>query len=256
MFGAPVKHLFRERLFVSALTANGRSWKSDERLFGDSLTRIQPPMRSSHGPRHDPPRRRDDRCRVRRPRPGRAPHPRCARIGAGGWRCSSPPSPRSSWDRWRPAGPWRRSGTSLPPSPSVARHRSPLPSQTSGYVVQPGDTLWSIARRLQPEGDVRALVHQLVAANDGAELECRAAVDPPMTVRPRRGGANIERLQPVGSSRRTYLQKRKPSSSSTCASSRSAAAAAGPCAMRSAEPPTNRGEIVRHSSSTRPAAAS
>ena len=31
----------------------------------------------------------------------------------------------------------------------------------SAYVVQPGDTLWSIARTLQPSGDVRALVDRL-----------------------------------------------------------------------------------------------
>ena len=40
----------------------------------------------------------------------------------------------------------------------------------SGYVVQPGDTLWSIARRLQPEGDVRPLVDQLVDLNGGTDL--------------------------------------------------------------------------------------
>jgi len=40
----------------------------------------------------------------------------------------------------------------------------------SGYVVQPGDTLWSIARRLQPEGDVRPLVDRLVDLNGGTDL--------------------------------------------------------------------------------------
>lgn len=39
------------------------------------------------------------------------------------------------------------------------------------YLVQPGDTLWSIARGLQPSGDVRPLVRKLVRANGGAELE-------------------------------------------------------------------------------------
>jgi LysM repeat protein len=34
-------------------------------------------------------------------------------------------------------------------------------------VVAPGDTLWSIARRLQPTGDVRPLVDRLAAANGG-----------------------------------------------------------------------------------------
>ena len=40
----------------------------------------------------------------------------------------------------------------------------------SGYVVQPGDTLWSIARHLQPEGDLRPLVDQLVDLNGGTDL--------------------------------------------------------------------------------------
>jgi Tfp pilus assembly protein FimV len=39
------------------------------------------------------------------------------------------------------------------------------------YVVQPGDTIWSIARRLQPTGDVRALVDALVERNGGAALD-------------------------------------------------------------------------------------
>ncbi len=58
--------------------------------------------------------------------------------------------------------------------PASVPERRPAPAtpsvETGGYVVQPGDTLWSIARRLQPEGDVRALVHQLVAVNGGAAL--------------------------------------------------------------------------------------
>jgi hypothetical protein len=37
-------------------------------------------------------------------------------------------------------------------------------------VVEPGDTLWVIARRLQPKGDVRATVDRLVKANGGADL--------------------------------------------------------------------------------------
>ena len=40
------------------------------------------------------------------------------------------------------------------------------------YVVQPGDTLWSIAATINPEGrDVRRTVDHLVAANGGAALE-------------------------------------------------------------------------------------
>lgn len=40
----------------------------------------------------------------------------------------------------------------------------------SSYVVRPGDTLWHIARALQPEGDVRPLVQRLAAARGGAPL--------------------------------------------------------------------------------------
>ena len=41
---------------------------------------------------------------------------------------------------------------------------------TSVYVVQPGDTFWEIARRLQPGGDPRPLVAELVAAHGSAVL--------------------------------------------------------------------------------------
>lgn len=37
-------------------------------------------------------------------------------------------------------------------------------------VVQPGDTLWSIAGRLPHHGDVRAVVDRLVALNDGTQV--------------------------------------------------------------------------------------
>ena len=40
----------------------------------------------------------------------------------------------------------------------------------ASYVVQPGDTLWGIARSLQPDGDVRPLVGELTRVNGGAEL--------------------------------------------------------------------------------------
>ena len=39
------------------------------------------------------------------------------------------------------------------------------------YVVQPGDTIWSIARKLDPSGDTRAMVDRIVAFNGGAALE-------------------------------------------------------------------------------------
>jgi hypothetical protein len=39
------------------------------------------------------------------------------------------------------------------------------------YVVQPGETLWDIARRLQPSGDVRPLVDRLAKAAGRAPLQ-------------------------------------------------------------------------------------
>ena len=38
------------------------------------------------------------------------------------------------------------------------------------HVVQPGDTLWSVARGLQPDGDVRPLVARLRVASGGGPL--------------------------------------------------------------------------------------
>jgi LysM repeat protein len=45
------------------------------------------------------------------------------------------------------------------------------PPAGSVYVVQPGDTLWSIAHDLVPEGDVRAVVDHLVDLNGNAALQ-------------------------------------------------------------------------------------
>ncbi len=39
------------------------------------------------------------------------------------------------------------------------------------YVVQPGDTLWSIARHLHPSGDIRAVVDELAARAGSASLQ-------------------------------------------------------------------------------------
>jgi LysM repeat protein len=44
-------------------------------------------------------------------------------------------------------------------------HRS-----ASVHVVQPGETLWSIARQLQPTGDVRPLVRKLLASVGSPDL--------------------------------------------------------------------------------------
>jgi LysM repeat protein len=47
---------------------------------------------------------------------------------------------------------------------------APLPVADRAYVVQPGDTLWHIARALQQDGDVRPLVMQLERVRHGAPL--------------------------------------------------------------------------------------
>ncbi len=50
------------------------------------------------------------------------------------------------------------------PAPAEAVTPPPI------HVVQPGDTLWSVARGLQPEGDVRPLVARLRASSGGGPL--------------------------------------------------------------------------------------
>lgn len=44
-------------------------------------------------------------------------------------------------------------------------------AEATVVVVQPGDTLWTIARAMQPEGDHRALVSTLSELTDGAVLQ-------------------------------------------------------------------------------------
>jgi hypothetical protein len=47
---------------------------------------------------------------------------------------------------------------------------APSPIASSLYVVQPGDTLWSIAAAVAPDTDVRLTVDRLVEANGEAPL--------------------------------------------------------------------------------------
>ncbi len=54
----------------------------------------------------------------------------------------------------------------LAPAPAS----TPARSGAATVVVAPGDTLWSIARRIQPTGDVRPLVDRLAAANGGPAI--------------------------------------------------------------------------------------
>ena len=48
---------------------------------------------------------------------------------------------------------------------------APVPAGTETLLVQPGESLWDIARDLQPAGDLRPLVDELAALNGGATLE-------------------------------------------------------------------------------------
>ena len=57
---------------------------------------------------------------------------------------------------------------SVPASTSPASASGPAAAEV--YVVQPGDTLWSIARSLQPSGDVRGLVDKLADRSGGGAL--------------------------------------------------------------------------------------
>ena len=56
------------------------------------------------------------------------------------------------------------------PLSTVARS-APGPAGSETILVQPGESLWDIARDLQPSGDVRPLVDELAALNGGATLE-------------------------------------------------------------------------------------
>jgi hypothetical protein len=60
-----------------------------------------------------------------------------------------------------------KAGAALGGSPLAVPERRPAVSQS---VVQPGDSLWSIAARLEPGSDPRPVVDELTAARDGAPL--------------------------------------------------------------------------------------
>lgn len=54
----------------------------------------------------------------------------------------------------------------VPASRAVsAMNAQPMPVAVTSYTVQPGDTLWTIARRLDPDGDARVGVDRLMRLN-------------------------------------------------------------------------------------------
>jgi hypothetical protein len=68
---------------------------------------------------------------------------------------------------------------------TVSGRSSPLGGAADPvYVVQPGDTLWTLARRLDPGGDPRPLVDRLVAARAGATLQVGERFSLPGALRP------------------------------------------------------------------------
>ena len=60
---------------------------------------------------------------------------------------------------------------------SLSAPETPAPAAVPGapaaqvHVVQPGETLWGIARAMQSTGDVRELVDRLAAAHGGGALQ-------------------------------------------------------------------------------------
>ncbi|HEY6533513.1 MAG TPA: hypothetical protein VIY72_14490 [Acidimicrobiales bacterium] len=68
-----------------------------------------------------------------------------------------------------------------PASTADAPHPVGVDASTSSapaeVVAQPGDTLWAIAQRLQPEGDVRPLVDELASRAGGADIAAGDRID-------------------------------------------------------------------------------
>jgi hypothetical protein len=60
-------------------------------------------------------------------------------------------------------GPLTAAGPSVSIDATLASH--------THVIVQPGDTLWTIARRVQPAGDIRPLVSSIEAQRHGRPLQ-------------------------------------------------------------------------------------
>jgi Tfp pilus assembly protein FimV len=66
---------------------------------------------------------------------------------------------------------------SVPSSTSVAASGAPGGSTGEVYVVGPGDSLWSIAAELRPDGDVRPVVDELARRAGGPSLQVGQRID-------------------------------------------------------------------------------
>lgn len=53
----------------------------------------------------------------------------------------------------------------------------PVPQGSTVRVVEPGDTLWGLARDVYPEGDIGPLVSELVAERRGEPLRVGEVID-------------------------------------------------------------------------------
>ncbi len=51
-----------------------------------------------------------------------------------------------------------------------ARAAPMIPASARSYVVRPGDTIWTIARALEPRGDVRPVVDRMAHGRQGRPL--------------------------------------------------------------------------------------
>ena len=70
----------------------------------------------------------------------------------------------------------------VPASPAAINHpagadATTTPSAPVEVVVHPGDTIWSIARRLRPSGEIRGVVDALQRRVGGSELEVGQRID-------------------------------------------------------------------------------
>ncbi|GAC1312296.1 MAG: hypothetical protein NVSMB16_09140 [Acidimicrobiales bacterium] len=69
---------------------------------------------------------------------------------------------------------WAQAGVSVRPGSGPLAASGAGPTRTVAarvWIVQPGDTVWGIARQLQPSGDVRPLVDEMGQQLHGHQLQ-------------------------------------------------------------------------------------